>query len=164
MEKVFTENIELTWEGGCWSGHWNAYFYDERGNRTYCVHFREGSYCWSADLQSAEGCFSGSEFEELPYESKMSETICLGFDYLSDNVLPDWHCHFSEIVEESIVYLNSRFPYFCFDSEQREKYDFMEGITEENKESRIDVLDRRAELMRMYLARYEDFKEKNNLK
>ena len=82
----------------------------------------------------------------------------MAFDYLADG--DDWH--FSKIVEEAIVYLNHRFPYFRFDSEQREKYDFMDGVKEEKQKSRLDVLDRREELMRKYLAKYERFKEKMN--
>lgn len=157
--KVLMKNIELTWDGGgCCPGQWYAYFYNEQDNRTYCVYIREDSFWWSAALRSAEGRYSGDEFEDLSVKSCLWKGIDLAFDYLANG--EDWH--FSKIVEEAIVYLNHRFPYFRFDSEQREKYDFMDGVTEENRKSRLDVLERREELMRKYLAKYEEFKGKMN--
>ena len=157
--KVLMKNIKLTWNGGgCCPGQWYAYFYCEQENRTYCVYLREDTFWWSAALRSAEGRYSGGEFEDLPAKSCLWEGIDLAFDYLADG--EDWH--FSKIVEEAIVYLNHRFPYFRFDSEQREKYDFMDGVAEEKRKSRLDVLKRREELMRKYLAKYEGFKEKMN--
>lgn len=157
--KVLMKNIELTWDGGgCCPGQWYAYFYNEQDNRTYCVYIREDSFWWSAALRSAEGRYSGDEFEALSVKSCLWKGIDLAFDYLADG--EDWH--FSKIVEETIFYLNHRFPYFMFDSKQREKYDFMDGVTEENRKSRLDVLERREELMRKYLAKYDEFKEKMN--
>ena len=157
--KVLMKNIELTWDGGgCCPGQWYAYFYNEQDNRTYCVYIREDSFWWSAALRSAEGRYSGDEFEDFSVKSCLWKGIDLAFDYLANG--EDWH--FSKIVEEAIVYLNHRFPYFRFDSEQREKYDFMDGVTEENRKSRLDVLERREELMRKYLAKYEEFKGKMN--
>ena len=157
--KVLMKNIELTWDGGgCCPGQWYAYFYNEQENRTYCVYVREDTFWWSAALRHMDGLYSDDEFERLSAENATWEHIDLAFDYLADG--NDWH--FSKIVEESIVYLNHRFPYFRFDSGQREKYDFMDGVTEENKKSRLDVLERREELMRKYLAKYEEFKEKMN--
>ena len=35
-------------------------------------------------------------------------------------------------------------------------------MTEENKKSRTELLERRAELMRWYLERHEDFKNRQN--
>lgn len=157
--KVLMKNIELTWDGGgCCPGQWYAYFYNEQDNRTYCVYIREDSFWWSAALRSAEGRYSGDEFEALPVKSCLWKGIDLAFDYLADG--EDWH--FSKIVEETIFYLNHRFPYFMFDSKQREKYDFMDGVTEENRKSRLDVLERREKLMRKYLVKYDEFKEKMN--
>lgn len=157
--KVLMKNIELTWAGGgCCPGQWYAYFYCEQENRTYCVYLREDTFWWSAALRHMDGLYSDDEFERLSAENATWEHIDLAFDYLVDG--NDWH--FSKIIEEAIVYLNHRFPYFRFDSEQREKYDFMYGVTEENKKSRLDVLKRREELMRKYLAKYEGFKEKMN--
>ena len=157
--KVLMKNIELTWNGGgCCPGQWYAYFYNEQDNRTYCVYIREDNFWWSAALIHMDGLYSDDEFERLSAENATWEHIDLAFDYLADG--DDWH--FSKIVEEAIVYLNHRFPYFRFDSEQREKYDFMDGVKEEKQKSRLDVLDRREELMRKYLAKYERFKEKMN--
>ena len=157
--KVLMKNIELTWDGGgCCPGQWYAYFYNEQDNRTYCVYIREDSFWWSAALRSAEGRYSGDEFEALPVKSCLWKGIDLAFDYLADG--EDWH--FSKIVEETIFYLNHRFPYFMFDSKQREKYDFMDGVTGKKRKSRLDVLERREELMRKYLAKYDEFKEKMN--
>ena len=157
--KVLMKNIELTWNGGgCCPGQWCAYFYNEQDNRTYCVYLREDTFWWSAALRHMDGLYSDDEFEKLSDENATWEHIDLAFDYLTGS--EDWH--FSKIVEEAIVYLNHRFPYFRFDSEQREKYDFMDGVTEENRKSRLDVLERREELMRKYLAKYDEFKEKMN--
>lgn len=154
--KVLMKNIELTWDGGgCCPGQWFAYFYCEQENRTYCVYLREDTFWWSAALMSAEGRYSYSEFDDLPL---IWEEIDLAFDYLAHS--DEWH--FSKIVEEAIVYLNHRFPYFRFDSEQREKYDFMDGVTEKKRKSCLDVLERREKLMRKYLVKYDEFKEKMN--
>ena len=157
--KVLMKNIELTWDGGgCCPGQWYAYFYCKQENRTYCVYLREDTFWWSAALRHMDGLYSDDEFEKLSAENATWEHINLAFDYLADG--EDWH--FSKIVEEAIVYLNHRFPYFRFDSEQREKYDFMNGVTEENRKSHFGLLERREELMRKYLAKYEEFKGKMN--
>ncbi len=159
--KALMKNIELTWiGGGCCPGQWYAYFYNEQDNRTYCVCIREDTFWWSAALRHMDGLYSDDEFEKLSAENETWEHIDLAFDYLADG--EDWH--FRKIVEEAIVYLNHRFPYIRFDSEQRYKYDFMDGVTEDNRKSRLDVLERREELMRRYLARYEAFKEKIEMK
>ena len=56
--------------------------------------------------------------------------------------------YFRKIVEEVTMYLNHRFPYFRFDSQVRDNFDFMKEFSEEDKESCMEVLSRRAKLMR----------------
>lgn len=159
LEKIITMNeqtiktIELTWEhsGPC-PDQWYGYFYNEHDNRTYCIYIREDSYWWSANLRSADGYYTSNKFEELPPQAVKWESIELAFDYLSLNTEERY---FRKIVEESIIYLNHRFPYFHFDSQERDSFNLMEEIADGDKDSRMEVLSRRAKLMRRYLAEYE---------
>ena len=64
-------------------------------------------------------------------------------------------------MEEAILYLQHRFPYLLFESEIREQYDFTAGTADMDDNSRTEFLERRAELMRRYLKKYEDFKKSN---
>ena len=55
----------------------------------------------------------------------------------------------------------NRFPYLIFDSKIREQYDFTVGLEDMDNDNRNELLERRAELMRRYLEKYEDFKKSN---
>lgn len=154
------ETIELTWDyvGPC-PEQWYAYFYNVHDNKTYCVYIRQDTYWWSADLIYADGRHSGENFEKLPYEKKKWEYIQLAFDYLSEIVASynDEDMTSREILEEIIIYLSHKFPYLHFDSQLRGNSIFMEKICKEGKDSRTEVLHRRAKLMRRYLAEYEKY-------
>lgn len=66
-----------------------------------------------------------------------------------------------KIVEEAILYLQHRFPYLLFDSKIRDQYDFTAGMEDMDDNSCAELLESRAELMRRYLRKYEDFKKRN---
>lgn len=151
--------INLEWKitGPC-PGQWNANFYNELDGRTYNVYLREDTYWWSASLFSAKGQYTVEEFERLPYEQLTDESIPLAFYYDTDID------NGPKIVEEAILYLQHRFPYFLFDSKIRDQYDFHDfpAVLEYlDDNSRTELLERRAELMRRYLKKYEDFKKSN---
>lgn len=148
--------INLEWKitGPC-PGQWNAYFYNEFDDRTYDVYLREDTYWWSASLYAAKGQYTGEEFERLSYEQLTDESIPLAFYYDTDID------NGSKLVEEAILYLQHRFPYLLFDSKIRDQYDFTTGTEDLDDNSRTELLERRAELMRRYLERYEDFKKSN---
>lgn len=107
----------------------------------------------------ADGQYTGNDFEKLSTDKVEWEIIELAFDYLSYSISPyDMEDrYFRRIVEEIILHLNHRFPYFHFDSQERENFDFIGEIAEGDKDSRMEVLSRRAKLMRRYLAEYEKF-------
>ena len=95
------------------------------------------------------------DFERLHYEQLTDESIPLAFYYDTDiDNRP-------KIVEEVILYLQHRFTYFLFDSKIGEQYDFTAGLGDMDEDSRIELQERRAELMRRYLAKYEEFKKSN---
>ena len=148
--------INLKWKitGPC-SGQWNAYFYNEFDGRTYDVYLREDTYWWSASLFSASGQYSDEEFERLHYEQLTDESIPLAFYYDTDID------NGPKLVEEAILYLQHRFPYLLFDSKIRDLYDFSAGTEDLDDNRRTELLERRAELMRRYLERYEKFKKSN---
>lgn len=148
--------INLEWKitGPC-PGQWNAYFYNEFDGRTYDVYLREDTYWWSASLFSASGQRPDEEFERLPYEQLTDESIPLAFYYDTDID------NGPKLVEEAILYLQHRFSYLQFDSKIRDQYDFTAGTEELDDNSRTELLERRAELMRRYLERYEKFKKSN---
>ena len=160
MDNQAIETIELTWRysGPC-PDQWFSYFYNRRDNKTYSLYIRQDSCCWSADIRSADGCYDAKGFEELPSETVIWEDIRLAFDYLSDYMSPyaKEDKYFKKIVEEIIMYLNHRFPYFKFDSQKRDNFDFMGEISEDAKEACMEVLSRRAKLMQRYLVEYEKF-------
>ena len=160
MNEKTVKTIELTWEytGPC-PDQWHSYFYNEHNDKTYCVYIRQDSCSWSAALRNTSGCYTSKDFEKLPSEIVEWEEIDLAFDYLSDFIKPYdiEDRYFRRIVEEIILYLNHRFPYFHFDSQERENFDFIGEIAEREKDSRMEVLSRRAKLMRKYLAEYEKF-------
>lgn len=137
--------INLKWKitGPC-PGQWNAYFYNEFDGRTYDVYLREDTYWWSASLFSASGQYSDEEFERLHYEQLTDESIPLAFYYDTDID------NGPKLVEETILYLQHRFPYFLFDSKIRDKYDFLAGTEDMDDKSRSELLERRVELMRRY--------------
>ena len=111
--------INLEWKitGPC-PGQWNANFYNELDGRTYNVYLREDTYWWSASLFSTKGQYTVEEFERLPYDQLTDESIPLAFYYDTDID------NGPKIVEEAILYLQHRFPYFLFDSKIRDQYDF----------------------------------------
>ena len=147
-------NLEWKMTGPC-PGQRSAYFYNEFDGRTYEVYLREDTYWWSASLFSASGQHSNEEFERLHYEQLTDESIPLAFYYDTDiDNRP-------KIVEEVILYLQHRFTYFLFDSKIREQYDFTACLEYMDDGSRTELLERRAELMRRYLAKYEEFKKSN---
>ena len=148
--------INLKWKitGPC-PGQWNAYFYNEFDGRTYDVYLREDTYRWSASLFSASGQYSDEEFERLHYEQLTDESIPLAFYYDTDID------NGPKLVEEAILYLQHRFPYLLFDSKIRDLYDFSAGTEDLDDNRRTELLERRAELMRRYLERYEKFKKSN---
>ncbi len=154
------ETIELRWNyvGPC-PDQWFAYFYNKQEHKTYCVYIRQDSCLWSADIRNTDGFYDVEDFENLPFEMVTTENIQLAFDYISDYISASAREdeYFKKIVEEAIIYLNHRFPYFKFDSQIRDNFDFMEEISEGNKESCMEVLSRRAKLMQRYLAEYEKF-------
>ena len=124
--------INLEWKiTGPCPGQWDACFYNELDGRTYDV------------------------FERLPYEQMTDESIPLAFYYDTDID------NGPKIVEEAILYLKHRFPYLIFDSKIREQYDFTVGLEDMDNDNRNELLERRAELMRRYLEKYEDFKKSN---
>ena len=147
-------NLEWKMTGPC-PGQRSAYFYNEFDGRTYEVYLREDTYWWSASLFSASGQHSDEEFERLHYEQLTHESIPLAFYYDTDID------NGPKLVEEAILYLQHRFPYLLFDSKIREQYDFTAGLDDMNEDSRTELLERRAELMRRYLAKYEEFKKSN---
>ena len=146
--------IRLEWKitGPC-PGQWDACFYNELNSRTYDVYLREDTYWWSASLFSAKGQYTVEEFERLPYEQMTDESIPLAFYYDTDID------NGPKIVEEAILYLKHRFPYLIFDSKIRDQYDFTVGLEDMDNDNRNELLERRAELMRRYLEKYEDFKK-----
>lgn len=148
--------INLEWKitGPC-PGQWDACFYNELDGRTYDLYLREDTYWWSASLFSAKGQYTVEEFERLPYEQMTDESIPLTFYYDTDID------NGPKIVEEAILYLKHRFPYLIFDSKIREQYDFTVGLEDMDNDNRNELLERRAELMRRYLEKYEDFKKSN---
>ena len=148
--------INLEWKitGPC-PGQWDACFYNELDGRTYDVYLREDTYWWSASLFSAKGQYTVEEFERLPYEQLTDESIPLAFYYDTDIG------NGPKIVEEAILYLQHRFPYLLFDSKIKEQYDFTVGLEDMDNDNRNELLERRAELMRRYLRKYEDFKKRN---
>jgi len=160
MKKKTVKNIELTWEytGSC-PDQWYSYFYNEHNDKTYCVYIRQGSCSWSANLRSADGKYTGDDFEKLSTDKLECEIIELAFDYLSYLINPYdvEDRYFRRIVKEIVLYLNHRFSYFHFDSQECEKFDFIGEIAKGDKDSRMEVLSRRAKLMRKYLAEYEKF-------
>ena len=160
MNNQTIETIELTWEySGACPDQWFSYFYNKQDNKTYSLYIRQDSCHWSADIRSTDGCYEANDFEELPYETVKWECIQLAFDYLSDYASPYARedMYFRKIVEEVIMYLNYRFPYFKFDSQERDNFDFMEEISKDDREACMEVLSRRAKLMRRYLAEYKKF-------
>lgn len=160
MNEKTVKTIELTWEytGPC-PDQWHSYFYNEHNDKTYCAYIRQDSYNWSAALRNTNGCYTNKDFEELPSEIVEWENIDLAFDYLSYDTHPydREEKYFRKVVEEVMIYLNHRFPYFHFDSQVRDNFDFMGEIAEGDKDSHMEVLSRRAKLMRRYLAEYEKF-------
>ena len=153
MNNQTIETIELTWRycGPC-PDQWFSYFYNRQDDKTYSLYIRQDSCHWSADIRNADGCHNAEEFEKLPSETVIWENIQLAFDYLSDYTSPYPYyredMYFRKIVEEVTMYLNHRFPYFRFDSQVRDNFDFMKEFSEEDKESCMEVLSRRAKLMR----------------
>ena len=149
--------INLEWKiTGLCPGQWNAYFYNELDGRTYDVYLREDTFWWSASLFSAKGQYTYEEFERLHYEQLTDESIPLAFYYDTDID------NGPKLVEEAILYLEHRFPYLLFDSKIRDQYDFTSGTEDMDDSSRTELLERRAELMRRYLKKYEDFKKSNS--
>ena len=146
--------INLEWKitGPC-PGQWNAYFYNELDGRTYHVYLREDTYWWSASLFSAKGKYV--DFDTIPYEQLTDENIPLAFYYDTDID------NGPKLVEEAILYLQHRFPYLLFDSKIREQYDFTAGTVDMDDNGRTELLERRAELMRRYLEKYDEFKKSN---
>ena len=136
--------INLKWKriGPC-PDQWFAYFYNESEDRTYEVYLREDTYWWSAALSSAKGQHTAEEFERIPSEQQVYENIPLAFYYDTDvDNRPK--------MEEEVL---------LFDSKIREQYDFTAGLEYMDDGSRTELLERRAELMRRYLAKYEEFKK-----
>lgn len=160
MKKKTVRTIELTWEyvGPC-PDQWFSYFYNEHNDKTYYVYIRQDSCSWSAQLRSADGQYTGDDFEKLSIDKVEWKIIELAFDYLSYSISPYdiEDRYFRRIVTEIILYLNHRFPYFHFDSQERENFNFIGEIAEGDKDSRMEVLSRRAKLMQRYLAEYEKF-------
>lgn len=158
MNSQAIEIIELTWKyvGPC-PDQWFSYFYNKQENKTYSLYIRQDSCHWSADIRNTDGCYDAEGFEKLPFETVIWDRVQLAFDYLSDYASPydREDKYFKMIVEEVIMYLNHRFPYFKFDSKVHYDFDFMEEISEGDKEACMEVLSRRAKLMRRYLAEYE---------
>ena len=148
--------INLEWKitGPC-PGQWDAYFYNDLDGRTYDVYLREDTFWWSAELFYAEGKYTGKEFDRLPGERVKGESIPLAFYYDTDID------NGPKLVEEAILYLQHRFPYFLFDSKIRDQYDFTAGTENMDDSSRIELLERRAELMQRYLDKYDEFKKSN---
>ena len=148
--------INLKWKhiGPC-PDQWFAYFYNESEDRTYEVYIREDTYWWSASLSSAEGQHTAEEFERIPSEQQVYENIPLAFYYDTDvDNRP-------KMEEEVLLFLQHRFPHLSFDSKIRDRYDFTAGLEDMDDGSRTELLERRAELMRRYLAEYEEFKKSN---
>ena len=148
--------INLKWKliGPC-PDQWFAYFYNESEDRTYEVYIREDTYWWSASLSSAEGQHTAEEFERIPSEQQVYENIPLAFYYDTDvDNRP-------KMEEEVLLFLQHRFPHLSFDSKIREQYDFTAGLEDMDDGSRTELLERRAELMRRYLEKYEEFKKSN---
>lgn len=148
--------INLKWKhiGPC-PDQWFAYFYNESEDRTYEVYIREDTYWWSAALASAKGRHSAEDFEIIPVERQVYENIPLAFYYDTDiDNRP-------KLEEEVLLFLQHRFPYLLFDSKIREQYDFLAGLEDMDEDSSTELLERRAELMRRYLAKYEEFKKSN---
>ncbi len=161
MKENTVRKIELTWEhtSSC-PDQWYSYFYNEHNGKTYCVYIRQDTCSWSAALRHADGCHTDTEFEELPSEMVEWDEIYLAFDYLSSFIHPSYEIeevYFRRVVEEVLIYLNHRFPYFFFYSQVRDKFDFMKEFDEGDRDFRMEVLSRRAQLMRRYLAEYEKF-------
>ena len=148
--------INLKWKliGPC-PNQWFAYFYNESEDRTYEVYLREDTYWWSASLFSASGQHSDEEFKRLHCELLTDESIPLAFYYDTDID------NGPKLVEEAILFLQHRFPHLSFDSKIREQYDFTAGLEDMDDGSRTELLERRAELMRRYLEKYEEFKKSN---
>ena len=149
--------INLEWKitGPC-PGQWDACFYNELDGKTYGVYLREDTYWWSASLFFAKGQYTVEEFDRLPYEQLTDESIPLAFYYDTDID------NGPKIVEEAILYLQHRFPYLLFDSKIRDQYDFTAGMEDMDDNSCAELLESRAELMRRYLRKYEDFKKRNH--
>lgn len=148
--------INLKWKhiGPC-PDQWFAYFYNELEDRTYEVYIREDTYWWSAALASAKGQHTAEEFERIPSEQQVDENIPLAFYYDTDVD------NRSKMEEEVLLFLYHRFPHLLFDSKIREQYDFLAGLKDMDDDSRTELLERRAELMRRYLEKYEEFKKSN---
>ena len=148
--------INLEWKNTCpCPVIWEAYFYNESEDRTYEVCLREDTYWWSASLSSAKGQHTAEDLEIIPSEQQVYENILLAFYYDTDiDNRP-------KMVEEVLLFLQHRFPHLLFDSKIREQYDFTAGLEDMDEDSRAELLERRAELMRRYLARYEEFKRAN---
>ena len=148
--------INLKWKyiGPC-PDQWFAYFYNELEYRIYEVYLREDTYWWSAALSSAKGQHTAEDFKRIPDEQQVYENIPLAFYYDTDiDNRP-------KLEEELLLFLQHRFPYLSFDSKIREQYDFLAGLKDMDDDSRTELLERRAELMRRYLAEYEEFKKSN---
>ena len=154
------ESIDLTWEyqGPC-PDQWYSYFYNKHENKTYCTYIRQDRSCWSASPRCADGHYVGEQFEKLPPEAKKWERIELAFDYRSDYSALDINedRYFRKVVEEVILWLNYKFHYMHFNSQIRDNFDFAEEVAEGDKDSRMEVLGRRALLMQRYLSEYEKF-------
>ncbi len=148
--------INLKWKhnGPC-PDQWFAYFYNEWEDRTYEVYIRKDTYWWSAALSSAKGLHTAEDFEKIPDEQQVYENIPLAFYYDTDiDNRP-------KMEEEVLLFLRHRFPHLSFDSKIRGQYDFTAGLEDMDEDSRTELLERRAELMRRYLAKYEEFKKSN---
>ena len=160
-DDIGSKTIKLTWEysGPCpWQ--WYACFYNSHDDKTYCAYIREDTYWWSASLMHADGRHPAEDFMQLPAEMIKWEEIQLAFDYLTDNVAgrDDVEMIFKLILEEIIIYLSHKFPYLRFDSQGRDNFDFNGVISSAaDKYSCMEVLHRRAELMRKYLAEYDRY-------
>lgn len=146
------ETIYLEWTTmGICAVQWFAYFYNKIDDRTYCVYLREENYWWTADLIYADGEYTAATFEDLPYEHKHWDSIPLAFYYDTDRD------NSGAVVEDVLMYLKYRFPYFVFDSKIREKYDFSERFEYESEDAHSELLERRAVLMRIYLENYRKY-------
>ena len=146
------ETIYLEWTTmGVCAVQWFAYFYNKVDNRTYCVYLREENYWWTADLIYSEGKYTADAFEGLPYEHKHYDSIPLAFYYDTDRD------NSGAVVEDVLMYLKHRFPYFVFDSKIREKYDFTEGLEDDGEYAHSELLERRAALMKKYLENYRRY-------